>query len=330
MRYSKINYVVVGVFVIAMLLAAVGSIAVLTGRTGAVDQYYTVYDNVTGVKFGTQVIYEGYPIGQVETVTPNENKGRMEFRVDFSIKEGWRIPEDSQIEIAAPSLLSSVALQVHAGVSNGSLKPGDRVNSRDASSVFGAVSTLAEQVAKVIETDAKPLFKEVAGTFQEIRQFIGQDGKILTGDVQKLIGDSKSLIESIQTRIPGIADNIEVFTTNLTKASQEVGKMASPKNRKMVEGILAQLDDATRKFDDVLKTMDKVLEDVDRLAVDPKADVETILGESRYVVESVSRHIDSINQNMESAARNMNEFSRQIRANPGLLLGSSPQPENTR
>ena len=128
MRYSSINYVVVGAFVIAMIVAVVGAVAVLTGRTGAVDRYYTVYSNVTGVKFGTQVIYEGYPIGQVETVTPEQKKGRMEFRVDFSIKEGWRIPEDSQIEIAAPSLLSSVALQIHAGVSADALEPDARVN----------------------------------------------------------------------------------------------------------------------------------------------------------------------------------------------------------
>lgn len=326
MRYSKINYLVVGVFVIAMIIAAIAAIAVLTGRTGAVDRYFTVYDNVTGVKFGTQVIYEGYPIGQVETVTPNEVKGRMEFRVDFSIQEGWRIPDDSQIEIAAPSLLSSVALQVHAGVSVDSLTPGDRVNSRDTANVFGAVSSLAEQVARIIETDAKPLFREVTGTFKELKQFIGQDGRVLTSNVQELISESKDLVENIQGRIPRIADNIEIFTANLTKASQEVGKMASPENRKQVEDILLQMNEATIKFDDVLTSMDQVLEDVSRLAVDPKADVETILGESRYVVESLSRHIDSINQNMESAARNMNEFSRQIRANPGLLLGSSPQP----
>ncbi len=320
MRYSKINYVVVGAFVLAMLVAVVVSVAVLTGRTGAVDRYFTVYDNVTGVKFGTQVIYEGYPIGQVESVTPEERNGRMEFRVDFSITEGWRIPEDSQIEIAAPSLLSSVALQVHAGVSADALTPGERVNSRDASSVFGAVSSLAEQVARVIESDAKPLFTEVTATFRELKRFIGEDGNVLANDMQLLVRD-------LQGRIPGIADNIQDFTVNMSKASQEVGRIASPENRKLVEGILSQMDQATKKFDNVLISMDRVLEDVNRLAIDPKEDLETILSESRYVVESVTRHIDSINQNMESAARNMNEFSRQIRANPGLLLGSTPQPD---
>ena len=330
MRYSSINYVVVGAFVIAMIVAVVGAVAVLTGRTGAVDRYYTVYSNVTGVKFGTQVIYEGYPIGQVETVTPEQKKGRMEFRVDFSIKEGWRIPEDSQIEIAAPSLLSSVALQIHAGVSADALEPDARVNSRNASSVFGAVSSLADQVARVIEADAKPLITEVTQTFKELKRFISEDGNMLAGNAKDLLGDSKILIRDLQQRIPGITNNIETFATNMTKASIEVRKMVSPQNRDLVDGILAQMNDATNKFDDVLTTMDKVLEDIDRLAVDPKADIDTILGESRYVIESVSRHIDSINQNMESAARNMNEFSRQIRANPSLLLGSSPQPDNAR
>ena len=44
----------------------------------------------------------------------------------------------------------------------------------------------------------------------------------------------------------------------------------------------------------------------------------------RYLTDSVSRHIDAINRNLEGAARNLYEFSRQIRQNPGLLLGGTP------
>ena len=70
MRSSKINYLLVGCFVLAMIAAVVVTVATLTGRTGAVDRYYAIYSNVTGIKFGTQVIYEGYPIGQVEKLEP--------------------------------------------------------------------------------------------------------------------------------------------------------------------------------------------------------------------------------------------------------------------
>jgi len=318
MRSSKINYLAVGLFVCAMLAVLVVSIAFVTGRTGATTAYYTVYDNVTGVKYGTQVIYEGYPIGQVEKVTPTERDGRMEFRVDFSVTEGWRIPEDSQVEIAAPSLLSAVALQIHAGASRDSLSDGDRVNSRTTTSVMGSVSSLADQVTVAIESDVKPLIHELTNTVVEVKRFIANDGNALIGNVSALIND-------ISARVPEIAANIHSFSANIDKVSAELRRTVSPKNREAVENVIAEMQKATSNVRDVLTTMDKVLEDVDRLVVDPKADIETVIGESRYVVESVSRHIDSISQNMEAASRNMNEFSRQIRANPGLLLGGSPQ-----
>ena len=56
MRSSKINYLIVGLFVLAMIGALVTTVAMLTGRTGAVDNYYTYYANVNGIKFGTQVV----------------------------------------------------------------------------------------------------------------------------------------------------------------------------------------------------------------------------------------------------------------------------------
>ncbi len=55
MYKQKINYVIIGFFVTAMLSAGIGSIALLAGRTGPADHYFIVLDNVADVKFGTQV-----------------------------------------------------------------------------------------------------------------------------------------------------------------------------------------------------------------------------------------------------------------------------------
>ena len=63
MRSSKINYVAVGTFVVVVLILALASIATLTGRTGATDEYFTSYDDATGLKYGSQVLYMGFPVG---------------------------------------------------------------------------------------------------------------------------------------------------------------------------------------------------------------------------------------------------------------------------
>ena len=117
MKSNKINYFIVGTFVIAMIVGLVGAVAMLTGYSGSTDTYYAVYRNITGVKFGTQVMYEGYPIGQVTEVTPTPDDQGMKFRVDLEVIEGWRIPADSQAQIAAPGLLAAVTISIKAGES---------------------------------------------------------------------------------------------------------------------------------------------------------------------------------------------------------------------
>jgi phospholipid/cholesterol/gamma-HCH transport system substrate-binding protein len=37
----------------------------------------------------------------------------------------------------------------------------------------------------------------------------------------------------------------------------------------------------------------------------------------------VARNIDSVTYNLESTSRNFNEFSRQLRENPGVLIGGT-------
>mgnify|MGYP006432542843 CR=1 FL=1 len=320
MRSSKINYLLVGMFVLLTIAALVVTIAMLTGRTGAVDAYHAIYRNVTGIKFGTQVIYEGYPIGQVESVVPQHQEGGMVFRVDFTVQEGWKIPEDSKVEIAAPGLLAAKTLSIHAGVSKTALKPGDATRTLDAPDVFGAMTSLADQLSSLVEKEVKPLLQNVSFAVNDINKF-------LIGDGTTLVNDASALIKDVGGRIPRIADDIETFTRNLNAASGEVMKLASGKNRKQMEDVLDHMEAASIKFNTVLSATRQVIGDLNKLVVDPKGDVDVIVGESRYIIESVARHIDSINQNMEGAARNMNEFSRQIRANPGLLLSGTAQSD---
>jgi phospholipid/cholesterol/gamma-HCH transport system substrate-binding protein len=63
---------------------------------------------------------------------------------------------------------------------------------------------------------------------------------------------------------------------------------------------------------------------------DNQTDIRRSVANLRYITESVARDIDSINQNLDGTARNMFEFSRQIRQNPGLLLGGSRPRDDTR
>ena len=141
MKNNRLNYVVVGSFVLIILVGLVASVAALTGRTGATDDYFAIYNNVTGVDFGTRVLYEGFHIGQVEKVSPIEDQRRVKFRVDISISAGWKVPEDSVAEIVSSGLLAAVTINLKAGEKSELLQPGARIESIEAARPTKIIST---------------------------------------------------------------------------------------------------------------------------------------------------------------------------------------------
>ena len=308
MRNNKLNYVIVGTFVLAMLVGLIMSVVMLTGRTGSTDSYYAIYNNVTGVKFGTQVMYEGYPIGQVDEVTPVVGAGKMSFRVDFSIIEGWRLPNDSVANIAAPGLLSAITISISAGQSADTLKPGAEIDGEENADMFAVVSQVAD--------DLRPLMKTIDGT-------VGSFGKLLETHITEMVSD-------LAQRAPRIADNIEDFTGKINQSSDQLMALLTPENREKIEAMISNLDVAATNFTELSGNLDGLVKELDALVVDNKGNIDKSMVDLRYVADSVARHIDSLNQNMEATARNMYEFSRQIRQNPGLLLGGTPPRDEAR
>ncbi len=287
MRSNRLNYFAVGLFVIASIVGIVVAVAIFSGRTGATDNYVAIYRNVTGIKFGTQVMYEGYPIGQVETVTPVPEEGGMRFRVNFGVRQGWRIPDDSVATIAAPGLLSAITISITAGKSAAALKPGAQIKSQEAANIFAAMSSIAGDIGLMTAEDIKPLLANVNQIAVMVRDMF---------EKEDLVGKAVSAI-----------GNIQVFTDNMKKNSEEISAIFSPENRRKMEQTIASLEEAVALSRAML--------------AENKTDV-------RFTVESVARHVESINQNLDGAARNMLEFSRQVRQNPGLLMGGTP-PRDT-
>ena len=291
MKTNKINYLAVGAFMIATLTGLIVSIALLAGRTGATDDYYAIYKNVTGIKFGSQVLYEGFPVGQVEEVTPVEIKGRMSFRVDFGVREGWRIPSDSVAQIESAGLLSAITISIQAGLSEKPLTPGEEIQGLESADLLAAVSNVATEISALTEYSVKPLIKNIADAVDLMHAMVKDDGREIADGVKAVVAD-------ISKHAPDIIKNVDQFSGNFTKLSTDLS--------------------ATRE------TLDQLLVSMNTLVIDNKASVEETIQDLRYVVDSFARHVDSVNQNMEGTSRNMYEFSRQIRQNPGLLLGGTP------
>lgn len=291
MQDSRINYIVVGCFTLVVLVGLVLSIALLTGRTGATVPYFAVFQSVPGIARGTQVLFQGHPVGQVEAIELIQRDGRQRYRVELNVRAGWHIPDDS-IAFLTTGLLAAVNVNIDGGVSHTDTAPGGEIASREPADIFATL-------------------QDVAG---EVDQLMDQARKMVDEDVRPLLHTFSQEVQVVSRRIAELlsAENVthvQQIIANMHATSDDVAKLA------------AELRSTRATADSLLTRIDTVVES-------NQGNVDQSLLDLRYSLESVARHIDAVNRNLEGTTRNMNEFSSRIRENPVLLLrGQSPPDE---
>ena len=314
MQDSRINYVVVGAFVTAMLVALVVAISMLAGRTGATDTYFTVYDNVGGVKFGTLVFYEGYQVGQVEKIIPQDKgNNQLQFKVELSVQEGWKIPEDSVARALISGLLSAVAIDIHGGKSTTLLKPGAQIQGSSPTNMFAALQDISAQFGDLSANSIKPLL-------DNLNKYVVVLGDSAAAHLPKAMADLEKIAGSLQ-------HTASIIDTDVLK----------PENRAHLDAVLANFDTTSANLAEVsggLEETRKVLNDsiasVNRVINDNSGNIGEAARDLRYTLDTIARYVDDISHNADATARNMAEFSRAIRENPGLLIGGSSQPDQAK
>ena len=325
MRNQKLNYVVVGAFTLAMFFAGIGSIVMLSGRTGDTDAYHLVIDNVADVKFGTQVRYEGYPIGEVERVVPFAENRRMRFRIDVAIERGWRISKDSIARIGSSSLLSAKTIDIARGKDTEAptLKPGDLIASAPPIDVFSIVSGLAEEFGDLSRDGLSPLIKNVGNMANDL-------GHSFQADLSRLMASLNVTARAVEKRAETVVGRMDSITAELDKSSKNLGRVLSDENVRAIQMAVANVEKTTetfaatsRKLEQTRQQVDQLIRHVDGIVLANGETVDKSLTNLQYTLRSIARTVDSVMFNIDSSGRNMSEFTRMIRQNPGLLLGDS-------
>lgn len=325
MRHQGLNYAAVGGFVIAMLLAALGAVVLLTGSVGAYDRYTVVLGNVADIRYGTQVRFEGFPVGQVEAINPVAEDGAMVFSLDVSVREGWIIPEDSVARIQMSKFLGAKTVEIRRGTSMEALAPGTQIASAPAADMFAAMSNMAGQVGEGLQ----PLLARLGELAVTANQLLGDD-------VAPLLGSLNVVAQGTGDHVPQIAEELLTFTEDLNTTLASVQALLSEQNVTEVQQTLRNVNTVSEDFVEIgqavqgtLGQLDGIVTDLQNIVEANEGNVNGTLEDTRYVLRSIAENIDSINHNLAGTTRNMNEFSRLIRQNPGLLLGGSA-PEEVR
>ena len=326
MRRENINYFVVGIFVLTMLVVFFIALYKIAGKTGPADEYYVTYNNVTGVKYGTAVLYEGYPIGQVESVEPVRDQQGMSYKITLSVQKDWKIPDDSIARIVASGLLSAITINIDEGESRTTLNPGDSISGIEAESIFSAVNEIAADIHDLSEGSIKPLIDNLN---VQIETAVNELTDISANNIKPLIADIKSKLDQ-----PEMIADLKSMLNNLNKTSAQLLKLTGDNNLNNFEQTMVNLESSSGHLNELLgelnesrEILDNILVNLDSLVEDNKENVELSIIDLQKSLDVISKNINAIAHHVEGSTRNIHELSRQIRENPGLILKGSAQPE---
>ena len=300
MRDPRKNYIVVGTFLLVLLAALLVWLAVLSGRTDVTHPYFMEFNNVMGLTEGAQILYEGYPAGQIEEILLLHEPDTPTYRLNVSIRQAWDIPGDSTAVITQAGFLSAVVVDIHAGKSTQMLAPGDQIASIGATSVLGTIASMATKIEELSETTLRPLLENLT--------------------------EGTSSLKDLSKDVPIILGNLKTFSVELNDATHRFNVLLG-RNTKRVETILTDLEIAsgnisglTTEFRQTAKQIDHLLGSMDNLISKNRATIDHSITDLHYTLEVIASHIREISSNLESTTRNMNEFTAEIRRNPSTII----------
>ncbi|MGV6851712.1 MAG: MlaD family protein [bacterium] len=305
MKNEKVNYFAVGLLVFVALGLLFVTLYRITGNTGVSERYFSVYENVFGLNYGTPVFYQGFRVGQVETVKPlQDQSGKTRFRVEFSIESSWPIYADSVARVTSAGLLADVYVEIIAGGKQQRVEPGSEIASAIEADLFAAFTEMAQKASVLMDKSIEPLIA------------------VLDKRLNTITAD-------LADKLPKILDEADRTMINLRESSENIEQMLSKQNQQKVTSILNNADQSSEQALVLLKelnssadTLKLTLDRLNQLVNNNSQAVDNVVGNMEYSSEILADQLNDILRNLEASSRHLNQFAKEISKEPNRLIFS--------
>jgi phospholipid/cholesterol/gamma-HCH transport system substrate-binding protein len=294
-KTDTVNYTLVGAVVLAAIVLLLFGLVLITGRSGAMTGYVVHYRNVTGLRYGAPVFYQGYRIGEVGGLKPERTADGTRYKIELAIQHDWPIPKDSIARLQSSGLLADVSIGIREGASREMLPEGGELKGEENADLFAAMNELAGQISELTRNQISPLISTLAQRVDSI-----------TGTIDK--------------STPEVMEQTRALLQRLNNASDSLNDVLKPENRAAVGAILGEVSKLSTELRKTRETLDSALGEIAGIAKENRPDVRRAVEDLSSVLEALSTRMDVITHHLESSSRNLDEFSREIRKHPNRLI----------
>ena len=272
---TKANYIAVGAFVLACMLALVVTVLWLAGVQYSQEFVYyqtTFSGSVTGLGKGTVVRYNGIEVGRVDGLDfakddPGSVVATMQVRPDLNIHD------DAIASIASQGLTGGSYVEIDGGKK----KDKDSILVHTTRSPYPNIKSQPSTLAQLAETLPK-----IADKLNLVADKLNL---LLNAKNQKAIGDILTNLDTVSTMVAARSGDIDQTIRNTNEATRNLAVATR------------ELGPTLKQANVTLHRMDKLTLDADAVVTgDGIAQLSALVADGRRLVTSLTKLSDELNR----------------------------------
>jgi phospholipid/cholesterol/gamma-HCH transport system substrate-binding protein len=255
---------------------------------------YTYYEDATGLTWKSRVQIAGIQVGEVERITLDQSRARLDVRVKRDID----IRADACFTKRFPStLLPDALLDLVPGTQRARSLRDLPERDREVKCALEATSVakLLDSMAKIavdVQSVTRELNDMVAGSQGSIRQIV-KNLEQVSSRINDSVGDG-------QQKIASILDNAQNFTGTLAEVAEA--------DQQRYRNIAKNIEQASSRLDDVLKSVQQLVgSDADEGLKQSVADARSSLKRLNNTMEQVEKVAKNIGEGKGVAGKLLND-----------------------
>jgi phospholipid/cholesterol/gamma-HCH transport system substrate-binding protein len=218
---TRARHIAVGAFVLVLVVCA-GLFAIWVAKFSTQVVYVPYYTRFSGsvsqLRIDTTVLFGGIPVGRVTDVRIDPESSAL-ARVDFEVREGTPIHEDSQATVEIQSIAGGVGLQISRGSENAKLLP--------AGKEVKGVSSAIERVM----SQAPNLLAKMTDIANNLNAMLSEKNRDALTETLGNLRDLSVSLKSHENQINALLDNGNVAVGNFSQAGASMRQLADQLNK---------------------------------------------------------------------------------------------------
>jgi len=318
----RVNYAIVGVFVLVLGAALVGALLWLWSGGPRDDQQrylVEVKGSVAGLQEDGPVMFQGVEVGQVEEIRLDREDPAI-VRVLLSVRKGTPIKEDTYAELRVRGLTGMVDINLL-----GSTRESAALKRRDGERV--AVIPSKPSLLPKLEESIPRIVDNVEAIAKKLDQVLGENQETVRRTMANVEALSDSLLDTADTagqalesfanamkRFEGTADHVEAAVVDIRGGARELPALLRDSRRAVgdLRGAIAEAQAALAAYRSVGERVDRAVRVIG-------ADVERFVGEGLPQLYAL---VVEVRQSVSSVGR----LARQLARSPNSLLFGAAEP----